>query len=423
MQGVAVGHLKVSELRNYLKMVNGDMSGSKEALVGRLQQYCVSKNITSLNQLALIKSDDSLDEPLTPNKVRIITKSNTEKGCMSWEIHQFSSLNLAPGEKIKSSSFVVGKKKWQVHLYPCGDKEDNKNVTCYLHYLEEGEESVRARWRASFTTKSVREVRPSLELQFVFGAVKSRGWRGIIQKTGNFLGPEDILIIESEVEIYTDWVTSDCTVPNIEKPAPIVADQNDWQAEMETMVGSKLFSDVSFIVEGETIPAHKNILCSRSPVFRSMFTCGMKESSADSVNIDDIEIVIMKEMLRFLYCGKVDESILQERTFELLCIADKYDVAGLREKCAQVLQQRMTRNNALSILSAADMYHTPALKAHALNAISKNFMQVIVTDSWKEFCVNSPHLVAEVTDALAKSTTSLSPSDENNNLKRKRSDL
>jgi len=369
---------------------------------------------------------DKVDEPLTsPNKVRIVTKSNTEKGCMSWEIHQFSSLNLAPGEKIKSSSFMVGKKKWQVHLYPCGDKEDNKNVTCYLHYLEEGEESVRARWKASFITSAGREVRPPLELQFVFGAVKSRGWRGIIQKTGSFLGAEDILIIESEVEIYADWVTSDISLPNSETqgPVPIMSDQCEWQNDMETLLGSKMFSDVSFIVDGETLAAHKNILCARSPVFKSMFTCGMKESSAEAVNINDVELAIMKEMLRFLYCGKVDETILMERTFELLCIADKYDISGLREKCAHVLQQKMTRSNAPSILSAADLYHAPALKAHALNAISKNFMQVIVTDSWKEFCVSSPHLVAEVTDALAKCTSSSSPAEEGNTLKRKRADL
>ena len=31
---------------------------------------------------------------------------------MSWEVHQFSFLTLQPGEKIKSSVFTVGKKRW-----------------------------------------------------------------------------------------------------------------------------------------------------------------------------------------------------------------------------------------------------------------------------------------------------------------------
>jgi len=342
---------------------------------------------------------------------------------MSWEIHQFSSLNLAPGEKIKSSSFLVGKKKWQVHLYPCGDKEDNKNVTCYLHYLEEGEEVVRARWKATFSTKTGREVRPPLELQFVFGTVKSRGWRGIIQKTANLLGQEDVLVIDSEVTMYADWVTSDVTVSSTEAVGhntSVSLDYTEWQKEMESLVGNAIFSDVAFEVDGETIPAHKNVLCARSSVFKSMFTCGMKESSGVVVNINDVEIAILKEMLRFLYCGKVDEIILQERTIELMCIADKYDISGLRDKCANVLQQKMTRNNAPSILSAADLYHANALKQHAITAISKNFMQIIVTDSWKEFCVNSPHLVSEITDALAKTVTS--PAEESSSLKRKRCD-
>lgn len=47
------------------------------------------------------------------------------------------------------------------------------------------------------------------ELQFSFGKIKSRGWRGILLRKQNFLGPDDVLVVESELEVFSEWVTTD----------------------------------------------------------------------------------------------------------------------------------------------------------------------------------------------------------------------
>ena len=140
----------------------------------------------------------------------------------------------------------------QIHLYPCGDRDDKDHVTCYLHYLDDNEEEFSARWKAVFLTKSGESLRMPLgkllaarrseeagkggrrgrierrdeswkdesegeeelltiftELQFSFGKIKSRGWRGILLRKPNFLGPDDVLVVESELEVFSDWVTTD----------------------------------------------------------------------------------------------------------------------------------------------------------------------------------------------------------------------
>jgi hypothetical protein len=50
----------------------------------------------------------------------------------------------------------------QIHLYPCGDRDDKDHVTCYLHYLDDNEEEFSARWKAVFLTKSGESLRMPL---------------------------------------------------------------------------------------------------------------------------------------------------------------------------------------------------------------------------------------------------------------------
>ncbi len=47
----------------------------------------------------------------------------------------------------------------QIHLYPCGDRDDKDHVTCYFHYLDDNEEEFSARWKAVFLTKTGESLR------------------------------------------------------------------------------------------------------------------------------------------------------------------------------------------------------------------------------------------------------------------------
>jgi len=146
---------------------------------------------------------------------------------------------------------------------------------------------------------------------------------------------------------------------------------------------------------------HRNVLCARSSYFRGMFTSGLREKNESLIVIKDADKVIFKELLRYIYCGMVTEQVLQDQTVELLTVADKYDVEGLRTKCEALLMQRITKSNAASILLAADMYHALNLKKKVLAVITEHFLEIIATEAWKELCLNAPHLFAEITDAMA----------------------
>jgi hypothetical protein len=59
----------------------------------------------------------------------------------------------------------------------------------------------------------------------------------------------------------------------------------------------------------------------RSIVFKAMFSNEMKESATNKVKIDDFDFKTVQELLRFIYCEKVED--LKEVALNLLQAADK----------------------------------------------------------------------------------------------------
>ena len=95
------------------------------------------------------------------------------------------------------------------------------------------------------------------------------------------------------------------------------------------------FSDVVLLCQGEEIRAHRVILSTRSPVFRAMLQSEMSECVTGKIQIDDANKDVFKEMLRYMYCAKVDENFTQFKA--LLILADKYQVDELIKYCGTKL--------------------------------------------------------------------------------------
>ncbi|KAE8804573.1 Speckle-type POZ protein-like protein [Hordeum vulgare] len=87
--------------------------------------------------------------------------------------------------------------------------------------------------------------------------------------------------------------------------------------------------DVTFIVSGESFPAHKDILSSRSPVFMAEFYGEMEEMLSDRVVIEDMEAAAFRAMLHFIYTDTVPEldqelEAVATMAQHLLAAADRY---------------------------------------------------------------------------------------------------
>jgi speckle-type POZ protein len=126
-----------------------------------------------------------------------------------------------------------------------------------------------------------------------------------------------------------------------------------------------------------TIGAHKLILAARSPVLRAMLSSGMKESCADEMEITGYAVDVVRAFVRFLYCDACDHATLDAHAWQLLALADKYDVPALRHVCETHLTEKLDAATAVTTLQRADLHGAGALKRKALEYIVQNKKAVL----------------------------------------------
>jgi len=103
-----------------------------------------------------------------------------------------------------------------------------------------------------------------------------------------------------------------------------------------------LFSDVTLLVEGQALKAHRAILAAKSDYFRTLLTSGMKESHSKEVELKETPIKGFRLLLRYIYTGHMS---LMEQELQVVL-----DILGLAQKyCFTVLETSVT-NHLCSIL-------------------------------------------------------------------------
>ena len=127
--------------------------------------------------------------------------------------------------------------------------------------------------------------------------------------------PEVLLMLKHEVPssgyLVNDSLTVECTITVLgaddeEQPLP-VPPPSDLHKHLGELLQSHEGADVRFHVSGESFAAHKAILAARSPVFKAEFFGDMDETSSESVVIEDMEAVVFKSMLHFIYTDMAPE--------------------------------------------------------------------------------------------------------------------
>jgi len=127
-------------------------------------------------------------------------------------------------------------------------------------------------------------------------------------------------------------------------------------------------SDVTVLAGGEVFKAHKAVLIARSSVFAAMFSTDMLEKQKNTLEIQDFEAEIVKGMLEHVYKGKTE--VVAERAPELLQVAEKYDLAGLKEDAEFAAADELNLENAAELLVLADIHNAAYLKSRASDFIN-----------------------------------------------------
>jgi len=142
---------------------------------------------------------------------------------------------------------------------------------------------------------------------------------------------------------------------------------------------------------------HKVILAARSPVFDIMFDQQMIEDETAEVNILDVDSDTFKNLLEFIYTGKVAE---ERYTAELLYAADKYDLDELVKLCAHQLCTEVSPETAGEILLLAERHSLSELKQEVMMKIVAEKARYLASQEFKTQMQKNPTLLIELLELV-----------------------
>ncbi|XP_011302421.1 BTB and MATH domain-containing protein 43-like [Fopius arisanus] len=162
-------------------------------------------------------------------------------------------------------------------------------------------------------------------------------------------------------------------------------------------------SDFKIIIGEESLPVHKFLLAASSREFLKMFITPMKESQENRVVIEDIELPVMKEVLRYIYTHDARALDDVQMALSVLIVAEKYGLESLKHVCQNQLCKQLNIDNALLILDVADMYNAVQLRKFTINFLSENKKKIVSRSDFKDLYHKKPELLFDfITMALGK---------------------
>ena len=317
---------------------------------------------------------------------------------------------------LKSKTFAAEgdeKIKWQLHCYPKGNKEENKDfISLFLHLISTDQQDLLVKYEFSVCDFKAEEFVDIRSASFNFSKPGGMGFHrflpatDLLDKSKNYLKEETLTLkckLKYEVEnvdVFSDY--------NFAAKAPKIAFlQGQINDHLGNLLNSGQMSDITLVIKGEELKAHKLILSARSPVFAQMFAANGTDNPVSRLKIEECKANTFKAFLHFIYTDQMEET--EDMAKNLLDIATTYEVQLLKLKCENFLMKHLSTDNCVDILLLSDTHRASYLKKEALDFIHHHAAIVIKIDGWKNMRKVRPHLAFEIFESktVSQSETSV----------------
>ncbi|KAJ8675640.1 hypothetical protein QAD02_011426 [Eretmocerus hayati] len=282
------------------------------------------------------------------------------------------------GEMIKSPVIEISDGiQCRIELYPKNIKKESKDYMSI--YLETVEGYLMARERFYILNNKNEQVNSMLASDHMIKE-NSAGW-GFYQFMKLERLNEENMMKDSTTgligitltvgcEIISSWIVQKEPILELEYSASLEEFDN-----FEKLVDNKQFSDVVLTVKSKKLQAHKIILSNNSEFFAELFINDVNKNARTVIEIKDVSYDVMKEVLRYMYAGKVND--LDKMAKGLHVAADKYLIESLKEICQNHLAHQLSAENVLEYLNFASVRNAPDLKKQCLDFVKTNMKNVV----------------------------------------------
>ncbi|XP_017153308.1 BTB/POZ domain-containing protein 9-like [Drosophila miranda] len=163
--------------------------------------------------------------------------------------------------------------------------------------------------------------------------------------------------------------------------------------DLNTLCMNNLYSDVSFIVEDQRLPAHRMILICRSQYFSELLSGGISESEGQQIRLE-APLEAFKVILGYLYTGSLPLSTLEvDAIIKVLGLGNMYGLLEVEVTIARHLQKNLAVSNVCTILDTARVFNLEELATKCLDFMCKKGYLLLEHDSFQTL---SKELLEEV---------------------------
>ncbi|XP_057973574.1 BTB/POZ domain-containing protein At4g08455 [Malania oleifera] len=157
-----------------------------------------------------------------------------------------------------------------------------------------------------------------------------------------------------------------------------------------------------------SVPAHKAVLVSRSPVFKAMLENEMEESLSGRIKISDVSYDALRMFINYLYTA---EACLDEQmACDLIVLAEKYQVKHLKAYCENFMVSKLNWDNSVMSFAFAHQHNAKHLLDAALSLIMENMEKLTKREEYTELVERDPRLLVEIYEAyLSKQVNTAAP--------------
>ncbi|CAL5011090.1 unnamed protein product [Urochloa decumbens] len=324
---------------------------------------------------------------------------NTASMCHTFEIAGYRhTKGFGVGRFIRSTTITVGGFDWSIRFYPNGVSEATKD--CVIVLLELMGSNTEA--QACYVLRFVNQEAPQM-MQVLLVPMQAPQMAGSAQGTGLFKSCDDTRLgVQNPLCMLRDlldlprnlncYIVNDCLkiqcdltvvrksrlsgngavyVNNVIDMLPC-----DMMQHFGNLLREKKGVDVTFLVGGETIEAHKIVLAARSPVFKAEFFGTMMESGTSRVTVEDMQPEVFRALLHFIYndllpdMGGLDGNDYRDMMWHLLAAADRYAMDRMKLVCQSTICKNLDVGTVATTLALADQYNCDRLKTACIEFIA-----------------------------------------------------
>ncbi|XP_037045183.1 speckle-type POZ protein-like [Bradysia coprophila] len=338
------------------------------------------------------------------------TEMEEEIFSFRWTLKNYAS--FIESSEIRSPIFTGAKNHWQLKVYPKMKAGNTDFLTVYLILVNYGDQSrapgsiVKARFCISILKADGLPAR-QIGSEKVCEFKKGSDLGGKLIQSSDIYSLTEVVLIDNAITIHCKIRTDGELKHNVSnggfaakrlclrlEDEAKMQRKKELAADMGRIFDESLMSDLKISTADTCFPGHKAILAARSSVFAAMLGTNMTEKQQNTVEILDFDTDVVRGMLQYLYTGETE--LIGRHAPDLLRIAEKYDLAGLKEACEHAICDDLNVDNAAMLLNLAHMHNATLLKQCALDFIKRNATKVKQTKGFADLQFAHPKVLLDL---------------------------